>query len=97
MEHAMKSTDISYIITPQMRGKQERGTYAAPLRLGDVVENNDTKRLDIAGWPAVVTHEKDGWATLYVYGRAKKDHKYPGCLIWFGPFTVKSEEVITKE
>jgi hypothetical protein len=67
-----------------------------PLRVGQVVENDDTLSANefgfaIAGLEAAVTRESGGFATIYVL--------YPVeapaiCNLWIGPLDVLSEYVV---
>lgn len=70
-------------------GDENRGG----LRTGMVMENEDTKILGTAGFPAVVTRENDGWVRFYTYGLTPDGSLFPGIPIWTGPFTGLSEEI----
>lgn len=71
-------------------GDENRGG----ARVGVVVENQDTKLAGTAGFPAMVTHESDGWVRFYVY-KIKPASSATGSeeIWWEGPFNGLSEEI----
>ena len=72
------------------RGDENRGG----LRAGVVVDNMDTDMAGTAGFPAMVTHEENGWARFYIY-MTKLDSSVSGPeqTWWQGPYRALSEEI----
>lgn len=66
-----------------VRGDVSRGGK----RVGTVVENEDTERLGIAGYPAMVTHEEGGRVRFYIF---VTETEVP---MWQGPYHGLSEEI----
>jgi len=78
---------------PNIRGKMRTSENYGPLRNGVIEENNDTLKDGIAGYPAAVVAEDDGWARVYLFGLAPETAQWPGVPVWIGPYKVLSEEV----
>lgn len=76
-----------YQTYPNARGHARGDENRGGLRVGVVTVNKDTERAGTAGYPAMVTHESDGWVKFYTFVPVEDIPQ------WRGPFDGLSEEI----
>lgn len=81
-------------VYPNVHGHVTGDENRGGLRVGMVIENQDTQLAGTSGFPATVTHEADGWVRFYIYMvKPASSITGPEERWWQGPFTGLSEEI----
>jgi hypothetical protein len=87
----------SFRTYPNLVGHRPSDSDRGALRTGIVEENQDTKRIGIAGELAAVTHEQAGEVRFYVFILPDDESDRPGVSRWMGPYMGLSEEILSDE
>lgn len=85
--------ESGYQAYPNARGHVCGDPKRGGLRIGRVVENEDTQKDGTAGYPAMVTHEEGARVRFYIFTTTGIDAQFVNIPLWLGPYKGLSEEI----